>query len=86
MVDQHSLTIYYTINIQYKSTKRVPEMCLVDNTYPIKREHKLQETNSVSCTRFPGRFPWLLIGYGIVIMHAYCDSRRTLVYFLNIAI
>lgn len=48
MVDQHSLTIYYTINIQYKSTNRVPEMCLVDNTYPIKREDKLQETNSVS--------------------------------------
>lgn len=48
MVDQHSLTIYYTINIQYKSTKRVPEMCLVDNTYPIKREDKLQETNSLS--------------------------------------
>lgn len=59
MVDQHSLTIYFTINIQYKSTKRVPEMCLVDNTYPIKREHKLQETNSLCLAQgfldvFPG--------------------------------
>lgn len=59
MVDQYSLTIYYTINIQYKSTKRVPEMCLVDNTYPIKREDKLQETNSLCLVQgfldvFPG--------------------------------
>ena len=62
-------------------------MCLVDNTNPIKREDKLKETNSFeSCTRFPGSFPWLLIGYRIVIIHAYCDSRRKIVYFLNIAI
>lgn len=71
MVDQHSLTIYYTINIQYKSTKRVPEMCLVDNTYPIKREDKLQETNcvlnKVSWT-FSLASDWLRNRYNVCIL------------------